>query len=272
MIIKTNEYLPEFIFSANGEGFTMFDGLVKLDRSNLICIAARPGMGKTSLALHMALEYANKNDKAVYIFSQEMSAEQIYSRMLCYIAEVDSYNLKSLELSDTETERLAAAIERLQKLNIIINDEAFLTVSQMEEQLQNIDNLGFVVIDYLQLLKANEIREKGEQEISETSRSLKILAKKKNIPIAIISQLGRWIESRRDKRPMLSDLTRTVGGGDSDLDTAIFIYREEYYELEEGDKNYTEAEICIAKNRFASTGTLKYKWQGRFTKFSRVDI
>lgn len=271
MVIKTNEYLPEFIFSANGEGFTMFDGLVKLDRSNLICIAARPGMGKTSLALHMAIEYASKNDKAVYIFSHEMSAEQIYSRMLCYIAEVDSYSMRNLELSEAEVERLAAAIEKLQKLNIIINDEPFLTVTQMEEKIQDIDSVGLIIIDYLQLIKANEMREKRPQELIEISRSLKILSKKKNIPIVIISQLDRRIESRKDKRPMLSDLTRTVGGGDSDLDTAIFIYREEYYELDEGDKNYTEAEICIAKNRFDSTGCLKYKWEGRFTKFSRIE-
>ncbi len=271
MIIRTKDYAPEFLLRQEKEGFSMFNGLLKLDRGNLICIAARPGMGKTALALHLALEYAQSCDKTVYVCSLEMSAEQIYSRMLCYLAKIDTYSMRQKEFSDEESKALADAIKKLQTLNIIINDEPFLTVSQIEEKVQGIDDLGVIIIDYLQLIKADETREKREQEIGDISRSLKILAKKKNIPIAVISQLGRWIESRKDKRPTLSDLSRTVGCGESDYDTAIFIYRDEYYELDEETKDYTTAEICIAKNRFASTGALNYKWQGRFAKFSQTD-
>ena len=197
-----------------------------------------------------------------------MSAEQIYSRMLCYLAEVDLYSMRQKEFFHGESERLSAASERLQKLNIIINDETFLTVTQIEEKMQDIDNLGLVIIDYVQLIKSDVLREKREEEIGDISRSLKILTRKKNIPIVIISQLHRGIERRIDKRPKLSDIALVGGSIEVDSDTVIFIYRDEYYNLDDGTEDYTEAEICIAKNRFGYVGTLRYKWQGRYGKFS----
>ncbi len=272
MIIKTNDYKPTFLSETEGNGVTIFNDLVKLDRGNLICIAAHPGMGKTSLALHMALEFAKKSDKTVYIFSHEMSAEQIYSRMLCYLAEVDLYSMRQKEFFHRELVRLSAASERLQKLNIIINDETFLAVTQIEEKMQDIDNLGLVVvIDYVQLIKPDVLREKRAEEIGDISHFLKILTRKKNIPIVIISQLHRGIERRIDKRPKLSDIALVGGSTEVDSDTVIFIYRDGYYNLDDGTEDCTEAEICIAKNRFGSVGTLRYKWQGRYGKFGEVN-
>ena len=237
MIIKTNDYTPDFLTEPEKSNVTMFNDLVKLDRGNLICLAACPGMGKTSLALHMALEFAEKSDKAVYIFSHEMSAEQIYSRMLCYLAEVDLYSMHQKEFFHGESERLSAASERLQKLNIIINDETFLTVTQIEEKMQDIDNLGLVIIDYVQLIKSDVLREKREEEIGGISRSLKILTRKKNIPIVIISQLHRGIERRIDKRPKLSDIALVGGSTEVDSDTVIFIYRDTYYNLDDSTED-----------------------------------
>ena len=260
MIIQTNGYTPTFLPSPEEHEITMFNDLVKLDRSNLICIAARPEMGKTSLALHMTLEYASKSDKTVYIFSNELTAEQVYARMLCYLAKVDLYNMRRKEFSKQELERLAKATKALQKLNIIINDESRLTVTQIEENIQHIDDLGVVVIDYLQLITPDELREKRTQEIGDISHSLKILAIKKNIPIVILSQLGREIEHRNDKHPTLGDLVRMVGSAEADSDTIIFIYRDSYYNVIGDTEDYTETEIHIAKNRFGSVGTLRYKW------------
>ena len=249
---------------------TMFDDHVKLDGSNLICIAGRPGMGKTALALHMALEYAEKCDRAVYIFSCEMSAAQIRSRMICYLAGVDTYSIREGTFTGKEAERIAEAEEKLQQLNIVIDDKLAPTVKYIEEQIKSADDLGMIVIDYLQLMESSKKLEKRLQEIEEISRELKLLSQKKNVPVIVASQLWRGLEYRKDKRPNLCDLKKTCGIIENDLDTVVFIYREGYYDASYAADDWQEAEINIAKNRYGSQGILKYQWCGRRAKFSKV--
>ena len=147
MIIKTNDYTPTFIESAKGDGVTMFNDFVKLDRGNLICIAARPGMGKTSLALHMALEYAKKCDKTVYIFSIDSCSGEIYERMLCSLAEIDIRHMRRRKLSAEDKNKIAEASALLKDMNIIIDDAAELTDRQIIDRLDTVDNLGLVIVD-----------------------------------------------------------------------------------------------------------------------------
>ena len=269
MIIKTNDYTPTFIESAEGDGVTMFNDLVKLDRGNLICIAARPGMGKTSLALHMALEYAKKCDKTVYIFTLEMGAKQIYQRMICYLAEVDLHKLDNNSLSTEQKEAVNRAKEYIGTLNIVIDDEPMLTVEQVEERLEKENDLGLVIIDYLELLTVNDKFNNRAQELSVISRNLHILMKRKNVPFIFNIQLSRKIEYREDRRPRLRDL-RDFGCIEQDADTVIFIYRDEYY------KGVTDecstAEIIIAKNRYDTLGTVPLKWRGQYGKFSEIKV
>ena len=268
MIIKTKDYTPTFFESVTEDGVTMFNDLVKLDRSNLICIAARPGMGKTSLALHMALEYAKKSYTTVYIFTLEMSAKQIYQRMICYLAEVDSHKLYNNTLSTEQKEAVKRAEEYLRALNIIIDDEPMLPVEKIEERLEKETNLGLVIIDYFELLTVNGKFNNRVQELSVISRNLHILMKRKNVPLIFIKQLLRKIDYRKDRRPRLIDI-RDFGGIEQDSDTVIFIYRDEYY------KGVTEecsqAEIIIAKNRYDCVNTVFLEWRGRYGKFSEVD-
>ena len=268
MIIKTKDYTPVFITEHKENGITIFNDLVKLDRSNLICIAARPGMGKTSLALHMALEYAKKCDKTIYIFTLEMSAKKIYQRMICYLSEIDSHELDNNSLSNEQKEAVEQAEEYLKTLNIVIDDEPMLSVEKIEERLEKENNLGLVIIDYLELLTVNGKFDNRVQELSLISRNLHILMKRKNVPLIFIKQLLRKIEWREDKRPRLIDI-RDFGCIEQDSDTVIFIYRDEYY------KGVTEecsiAEIIIAKNRYDALSTVPLEWHGWYSKFSEVD-
>ena len=268
MIIKTNDYTPDFLTESEKSNVTMFNDLVKLDRGNLICIAARPGMGKTSLAIHMALEYAKKSYKTVYIFTLEMSAKKIYQRMICYLAEIDSHNLYNNSLSKEKKDAVEQAEEYLKTLNIVIDDEPMLSVEKIEERLEKENNLGLVIIDYLELLTVNGKFDNRVQELSLISRNLHILMKRKNVPLIFIKQLLRKIEWREDKRPRLIDI-RDFGCIEQDSDTVIFIYRDEYY------KGVTEecsiAEIIIAKNRYDALSTVPLEWRGRYAKFSESD-
>lgn len=251
---------------------TMFDDHVKLDGSNLICIAARPGMGKTALALHLALEYAEKCDKAVYIFSCEMSAAQIRSRMICYLADVDTYSIREGLLTEKQAERIAEAEEKLKQLNIVIDDKSAPTVKYIEEQIKSADDLGMIVIDYLQLMESSKKFEKCLQKIEEISRELKLLSQKKKVPVIVASQLWRRIEWRKDKHPNLDDLEKTCGFIENNLDTVILLYREGYYDASYAADDWQEAEINIAKNRYGSQGILKYQWCGRCAKFSKMKM
>ena len=246
MILKTKNYAPALFTEIKEENITMFNDLVKLDRGNLICIAARPGMGKTSLSIHMALEYAKKSDKTVYIFTFEMSAKQIYQRIISYLAEVDLHQLKNNTLSNEQKEAVERAEEHLRTLNIVIDDELTLTVEQIEERLEKESNLGLVIIDYLDLLTANGKFKNRIHEISELSRKLHILTKRKNIPVIFIKQLSRKVEYREDRRPRLLDI-RDFGGIEQDSDTVIFIYRDEYYKGVTAECG--TAEIIIANQK-----------------------
>ena len=248
----------------------MFNGHVKLDRENLICIAGRPGMGKTSLALHIALEYAKKSNKKVYIFSLEMLADQIYSRMLSYLSEVDMRKIREGELSEEDNKRIFEATKTLQEMNIVIDDETNISVDQIDKKLENETNLGLVVIDYLQLMKSKNILSTRKQEIDEISRDIKRLAQEKGVPVIVTSHLGREIECRQYKRPLLYDLKKVSEDMTQVADTVVFPYREEYYNIYDFSDDYSIAKIIIAKNNYGSTNIIKYKWHGRFTKFSEL--
>lgn len=269
MIIKTKDYTPVFITEHEENGITIFNDLVKLDRSNLICIAARPGMGKTSLALHMALEFAKRSDKTVYIFTLEMSAKKIYQRMICYLAEVDSHKLYNNALSKEQKEAVEQAEEYLKTLNIVIDDATELTDRQMMERLDTVDNLGLVIVDdsrrYMNCSRKMEI---SALENPIVTRELKRFAIIKNIPVILTHKLNRKIEKRENYRPNLKDI-RDDGALEQDSDTVIYIYRDEYYHNVSTD--HSKAEIIIAKNRYDALSTVLLEWRGQYGKFSEVD-
>lgn len=268
MIIKTNNFTPTFLTEPEENNVTIFNNLVKLDRSNLICIAARPGMGKTSLALHMALEYAKKCDKTIYIFSTDLCSAEIYERMICSLAEIDTYHMRIRSFSAKDKDEIKKASNLLKNMNIIIDDATDLNERQIIDRLDTVDNLGLVIIDSLQYVNCSRKMEILTQEIGIITRELNSFAKRKNIPVILTHKLNRIIEERENKRPRLGDL-REDGALAQDFDTIIFIYRDEYY------KGVTEecsqAEIIIAKNRYDCVDTVFLKWQGRYRKFSEVD-
>lgn len=240
---------------------------LNLEGENLICIAGRPGMGKTSLALHMVLEYVKTSAKAVCIFCLEMSKEQIIDRLLIILSEVDSYRFRQKAYSDEEKERIELARKQLSRLNLIIDDTPILTVEEIEERIEGIDDLGLVVIDHDHLLCPDRKIKNREQECNEIGRQLKRLSKQKNVPIIITSHLSRRLECRRNKRPLMSDLNE-IGVNANDMDTICFVYREGYYfPLEKHD----EAEIIISQNKHGYCGTIPLKWQSEFMKFNYSD-
>lgn len=252
---------------------TMTNGLQK---SDLIILAARPAMGKTSFALNIAQNVALKAKIPVAIFSLEMSKEQLVQRLLCAEAEVDTQRLKTGNMQAKDWEKLAVAMDKFSQAPIYIDDTAGVTITDLRAKCRRLamteKNLGLIVIDYLQLIEGTG-REDRMQQISSISRGLKILAKELNVPIISLSQLSRAVESRTDKRPMLSDL-RESGSIEQDADIVMFIYRDEYYknaneDEDEAEKaaNKGEAEIIIAKHRNGPVGTVKLLFQSNITKF-----
>ena len=237
---------------------------VNPEGGKLICIAGRPGMGKTALALHLAMEYAKTNGKTVYIFSLELSATQIYDRLLIALSEVDSYTFREKLFSERDKENIKAARGKLSELHFIIDDTASLTVKELADKTNAVDNLGMIIIDGLLPLVGKEKAEERYKPCRAIVRELKRLAKHVNIPIFFTSQLSRSVERRRDKRPRLTDL-RDVGGSEVDVDTVCLLYREGYYEPFE---NAGTAEIIIPQNIHGLCGTVPLKWQGEFMKFS----
>ena len=248
-----------------------------LQKSDLIILAARPAMGKTSFALNIAQNVALKANVPVAIFSLEMSKEQLVQRLLCSEAEVDTQRLKTGNMQTKDWEKLAIAMDAFSQAPIYIDDTAGCTITDLRAKCRRLamaeKNLGLIVIDYLQLIEGTG-REDRMQQISSISRGLKILAKELNVPIISLSQLSRAVEGRTDKRPMLSDL-RESGSIEQDADIVMFIYRDEYYKnAESGDEdeaekaaNKGEAEIIIAKHRNGPVGTVKLLFQGNITKF-----
>lgn len=252
-------------------GFSALDRvLAGMGKSDLVLVGARPGMGKTSFALNIATNVAKQTKKAVCIFSLEMSADQLVNRVLSSEALVNSYSLRTGELAPADWENLARAAGELAGCDILIDDTSGLTVTAMKAKLRRVKNLGLVVIDYLGLMAGDKHTENRVQEVSEISRSLKIMAKELMVPIVCCAQLSRGPESRTDKKPMLSDL-RDSGAIEQDADTVIFLYRSEYYKTDEAASQDTSiAEVIVAKNRHGAQGTVNMGWNGQFTKFVTI--
>ncbi|ABN53458.1 MAG TPA: replicative DNA helicase [Hungateiclostridium thermocellum] len=242
-----------------------------LQNSDLILIAARPAMGKTSFVLNIA-QYAAIHAKVpVAIFSLEMSKEQLVNRMLCCEAMVDSQKMRTGKLEDSDWQKVARALGPLSEAPIYIDDTPGLSVAEIRAKCRRLKlekNLGLVVIDYLQLMQGRGKSESRQQEISEISRSLKILAKEINVPVLTLSQLSRAPELRSDHRPILSDL-RESGAIEQDADIVMFLYRDDYYNPDTEKKNI--AEVIIAKHRNGSTGTVELAWLGQYTKFANLE-
>jgi replicative DNA helicase len=252
-------------------GFIGMDKMTSgLHNSDLLILAARPAMGKSAFAINIATNVAIKANVPVAIFNLEMSKEQVVNRILCSEAMVDSNKLRTGQLDDGDWMKLASTSGILSEAPIYIDDTPGISIMEIRAKCRKLKmekNIGFVVIDYLQLITASNTRKNGsrEQEISEISRSLKILAKELDVPVLALSQLSRSVEKRQDdKRPMLSDL-RESGAIEQDADIVMFIHREDYYNPETENKNV--AEIIFAKHRGGSTGTVNLRWLGNYTKF-----
>ncbi len=244
-----------------------------LNKSELILIAARPGMGKTSIALNLALHAAMNLKKTVAIFSLEMSREQLVTRLLSRASLVPSQNLLTGQLSEEQWREISDAAQALSATDIRIDDNPSLTVSEMNAQCRRVPNLDLVVIDYLQLMQSagsghSWSNESRTQAVSDISRMLKIMAKELNVPVICLSQLSRANESRQDKRPMLSDL-RESGAIEQDADVVIGLYRDGYYNKESENPNLAEA--IILKNRKGQTGTVELLWLPEYTTFSSLE-
>ena len=243
-----------------------------LNKSDLILLAARPGMGKTSMALNILLNAGKKSGKNVAFFSLEMSREQLALRLISSECFVDNKKLVTGKLSEQDWESVAAAADSLNRSTILIDDDSSVTVADINAKCRRVDNLGLVIIDYLQLMQSAGGKSRGnenrQQIVSDISRSLKIMAKELDVPVLCLSQLSRANESRQDKRPMLSDL-RESGAIEQDADIVLFLYREGYYNRETENPNL--AECIIAKNRHGETGTVELQWQPEFTTFNDLE-
>lgn len=253
----------------------MSTGLQDLDRkinglnnTDLLLIAARPAMGKTSLGLNIGANVAKKYKKTVAFFSLEMSREQLAMRLLSSESFVDSQKMATGKLSEEEWTKLAMASSALSQTDIRVDDNPSITVAEMNAKCRRLDNLGLVIIDYLQLMSSSGYGRGGDNRVTvvgEISRALKIMAKELNVPVICLSQLSRGPESRQDKRPILSDL-RESGAIEQDADEVLFLYREDYYKPDTEEHNV--AECIVAKNRHGETGTVKLQWLPQYTCFT----
>ena len=243
-----------------------------LHNSDLILIAARPAMGKTAFALNIATNAAVRANVPVAVFSLEMSKEQLVNRILSAEAMVDSNKVRTGTIDDDDWGKLACASGELSESQIYIDDTPGISIMEIRAKCRKLKlekDIGLVVIDYLQLVQGSNRRNGSrEQEISEISRSLKILAKEINVPVIALSQLSRAAEQRPDHRPMLSDL-RESGAIEQDADIVMFLYRDDYYNEDSEKKNI--AEVILAKHRSGSTGTVELLWLGNYTKFANID-
>jgi replicative DNA helicase len=229
-------------------------------------------MGKTSFALNIALHAGKHSGKSVVFFSLEMSREQLIMRLISNESYVDGKKLLTGRLNEDDWTKIAAASAVLNRTDIRMDDNAAMTVADMNAKCRRVDNLGLVVIDYLQLMQSsgnpNSSKETRQQAVSDISRSLKIMAKELNVPVLCLSQLSRANEARQNKRPLLSDL-RESGAIEQDADVVMFLYREGYYE--ENTENPNLAECIVAKNRNGETGTIQLQWIPQYTTFSSLD-
>ncbi len=243
-----------------------------LHKSDLVLVAARPAMGKSAFVLNIATNAAVKANVPVVIFNLEMSKEQLVNRMLCSEAMVDSNKVRTGKIEEDDWVKLATALGPLSEAPIYIDDTPGISIMEIRAKCRKLKlekNIGLVIIDYLQLVQGSGKRNASrEQEISEISRSLKILAKELDVPVIALSQLSRAAEQRQDHRPMLSDL-RESGAIEQDADIVMFIYRDDYYNENSEKKNI--AEITLAKHRGGSTGTVELLWLGNYTKFVNIE-
>ena len=226
-------------------------------------------MGKTSFALNIGLSVAKKYNSTVAFFSLEMSREQLAMRLLSGESFVDSQKMATGKLSEDEWGKLCMASSALSQTDIRVDDNPAITVAEMNAKLRRVENLGLVIIDYLQLMTGSGYGKGGGenrvQVVGEISRSLKIMAKELNVPVICLSQLSRAVESRTDKRPIMSDL-RESGAIEQDADAILFLYRDDYYNPNSEEKNV--AECIVSKNRHGETGTVKLQWLPQYTTFT----
>ena len=252
-------------------GFTNFDEKTSgMQNSDLIIIAGRPSMGKTSFAMNLAENAALNNENSVAVFSMEMPGDQLALRMMSSLGRIDSHNLRTGKLDDHDWPRLISSVSMLSKAKLFIDDTAALTPTELRartRRLKREHGLDLVIIDYLQLMQVGGGSENRATEISEISRSLKALAKELQIPIIALSQLNRSVEQRPDKRPVMSDL-RESGSIEQDADVILFIYRDEVYNPESNDKGI--AEIIIRKQRNGPIGTVRLSFLGQYTRFENL--
>ena len=239
-----------------------------LNKSDLILLAARPGMGKTAFALNIAINVALRGKKTVAVFSLEMSREQLMNRLLSSEGAIESRRLLTGELSTEDWSKVAELSPKFSEAPLYMDDTAGITVAEIKAKLRRVRDLGLVVIDYLQLMSSGRRVDNRVQEVSEMTRNLKVMAKELNVPVITLSQLSRGTESRADHRPMLADL-RESGSIEQDADIVLFLYREAYYERDKDDQS--EAECIIAKNRHGETGSIELRWDGKYTRFFGVD-
>ena len=243
-----------------------------LQKSDLIIVAARPAMGKSAFAMNIAQHAALKDGRCVVVFSLEMSREQLVQRMLYTEASVDSQRVKAGSLSDDETQRLLDSSGPMQRAHIHIDDTGGVTVAQIRSKCRRLmaqHGLDLVIIDYMQLMQGTGMtsrrNDNRQQEVSDMTRAMKLLARELNVPIMLLAQLNRGPEGRQDHRPMISDL-RESGSIEQDADLVILLYREQVYNPEANN----EAEIILAKNRHGPIGTVRLAWQGEYTRFRNV--
>ena len=259
--------------SGTSTGFADLDSKTSgLHDSDLLIVAARPAMGKSAFAINLAANVAIQSKKGVVIFNLEMSKDQVGNRILCSEAMVDSNKIRTGQVDDDDWVKLASTLGRLSEAPIYIDDTAGISIMEIRAKCRKLKlekDIGLIVIDYLQLIQGSGKKNASrEQEISEISRSLKILAKELNVPVIALSQLSRSVEKRDDKRPMLSDL-RESGSIEQDADIVIFLYRDDYYNPDTEKKNV--AEVILAKHRGGSTGTVDLAWLPSYTKFANLE-
>ncbi len=258
-------------------GYERFDYLTAgLQPSDLIILAARPGMGKTALALNIALNTATRDQQKVAIFSLEMSKEQLTQRLLCSKAGIDANRLRTGFLGEQDWTRLTKGMNELDEAPIFIDDSPYLSVLEMRSKARRLKKnygLDLLIVDYIQLIRGTSRSDNRSVEVSEISRQLKGLAKELNVPVLCLSQLSRKVEDRVDKRPLLSDL-RESGAIEQDADVVVFIYRDAYYKRKSDDSTEpvdNTAEIIIAKQRNGPQGVAKLAFLGQFTRFENLE-
>ena len=244
-----------------------------LQKSDLILIAARPAMGKTAFVLNIAEYVALHSNSTIALFSLEMSKEQLVKRMLAMNSMVDSQKIRTGDLEDDDWDKLVGSVRKIGNSNLVIDDTSGITASELRSKCRKLkieQGLDLVIIDYLQLMTGAGKRKSDsrQQEISDISRSLKVMARELNVPVIALSQLSRAVESRPDKRPMLSDL-RESGAREQDADIVMFIYRDEYYNPDSEKKGV--AEVIVAKQRSGPTGPVELAWLSQYTKFGNLE-